>query len=116
VFTPEQKQLDRMANSVFCDSILQILIEHYPEDAAVLNSADTKQVIREQVAKAEYYGIETELDVGRYVLTAWLMGRDFDTKFPTMNTILVSVTATAAQKMDAIEQIAESIFNTLAED
>jgi hypothetical protein len=116
VFTPEQNQLDRMASSLFCDSILQILVDNYPEHADTLNSADTKEVMREQVTKAEGYGIETELDIGRYVLTAWLMGRDFDTKFPTMNTILVSVNATATQKMDAIEQIAESIFNTLNED
>jgi hypothetical protein len=116
VLTPNQNQLDQMGSSMLCDDILQVLIDSYPDKAAVFSSSAAKTVVLEQMKKADGYGIESELDIGRYVITAWLMGRDFDTKYPTMNSILVSATATATQKMDAIEQIAEAVFDTLSND
>ena len=54
----------------------------------------------------------SEADIGRYVITAWLLGRDFH-ELPAMRDILARRDVTAAQKTEALERVTRTVFGIL---
>lgn len=82
-------------------------------DPTALEGLDTPQgmvMLRQQCAKARAVGMSAEIDIARYVVTAWLMGPDFDTRFPAMTEVLSAARLTGSQKADGIERICTAVL------
>ena len=78
-------------------------------------TAEGRQTLRQQYERARGYGLETERDLGRYIVTAWTMGIDFDRRFPAMSQILNDPALTPTEKADGVERTALTLFALLAE-
>jgi hypothetical protein len=59
-------------------------------DAAEEDPAELRREVAGQIHKGRTYGCEDEQDVAAYVITAWLLGTDFDTRFPAAHDVLTS--------------------------
>lgn len=77
-----EQQMDRMATESFLERMISAIAESEPTADAELHSPDGKRILHEQFEKAHLYGLSTELELGQYIVTAWLLGTDFDTRFP----------------------------------
>ena len=105
--------LNQMASERFLDRVTHLLGEHYPAAKEALSTAKVREILRQQYNKAIKYGLRSELDVARYIITAWLLGIDFDTRFKAMNEFLTSPELTPTQKAEAIERTATTLLETL---
>ena len=81
------RQTHRIADKVFLDRLVRIVHASEPEAAAELGSPAGQQELQRQCAQARRHGLVSEADIGRYVITAWLLGRDFH-ELPAMRDIL----------------------------
>jgi hypothetical protein len=104
-----------MARERFLERICTMLGESYPAARATLAGADARAQLRKQYERAHRYGFTTELDLGRYLITAWILGADFDTRYPAIAEILALNNQTSAQKSEAIEQVTTTLMELLAE-
>lgn len=71
--------------------------------------------IQGQCARAASYGLVSEFDVARYVVTAWMLGADFDEQLPAVRELLVAPNLTATQKSEALELVANALLTELAQ-
>lgn len=109
-------QMEKIAESRFLGRLREILLEGLVDRRATfdeLASPAGTAMLRMQVANANRYGLTSELDVARYVITAWLLGVDFDTRFPAMAEVLASEQLTPSQKAEALERLATTLLQTL---
>lgn len=114
ILSVSEQQLDVIAREQFLDRVATLLAHTEPGAAGVLSSADGRRVLREQYARAQAHGLCSELEIGIYLVTAWLLGTDFDTRFPAMAEILAAPGLSAARKAEAIERVATAYLETLA--
>lgn len=108
-----QEQMDKMAEWSFLERIIDAIAESDPGAEAELLAPEGRRVLNEQYNKAHTYGLSTELELGQYILTAWLLGTDFDTKFPAMQQILTYPTMVPSQRAEAIEQTTVMLLEML---
>lgn len=106
-------QLAELSRVQFEGRLIDAIAELDPDAGRELRSPEGRRVFREQCDTARQYGLDTEFDVARYVVTAWLLGTDFDTRLPAMQQVLVSDRLRPAQKADAIEKIAIAVLQEL---
>lgn len=109
-----ESQIDAVAINGFLRRVVSIIAELDPSAPAVLGTPEGKQVLQQQYDNAVGYGLVAELDLGRYLVTAWFLGPDFDTRLPAMEEILKHRRMTPSQKMEAIERVTVMLFETLA--
>lgn len=105
-----------LGESRFVNKLRSILQEGAVDPAgtrAELNSLEGEVALRDQIAACRRHGLSSELDLARYVITAWLLGPDFDTRFPAMAEVLASDRLTPSQKAQALERITETLVATL---
>jgi len=106
-------QIDRLADLHFRERIIQLLSGIEPDAAQELRSPSGLCQLDALLARARAHGLSAELDLGRFIVTAWLMGTDFDTRFPAMREILAEPRLSPTQKMDAIEALTTTVLNGL---
>lgn len=82
---------------------------------AVTDDPESYGEIQGQCARAAAYGLVSELDVARYVVTAWTLGADFDEQFPALRELLVAPNLTATQKSEALELVTNALMTELAQ-
>jgi hypothetical protein len=61
----------------------QFLRKEFP-DAREVKKEDLANFVHQQTSKSFQYGLKFETQTAEYIATAWLMGGDFDTKFPVV--------------------------------
>lgn len=66
------------------------LLRDYFDDAANEDSEALLAVSQRQVQKAAGYGLDSQGAAASYVITAWIMGEDFDAEFEAASTQLQS--------------------------
>jgi hypothetical protein len=108
-----QEAMDRMGEAAYLERIIQGIASSDPAADAELHTPEGRRELCEQFEKAHTYGLTTELELGRYIVTAWLLGTDFDTKFPAMQQILTHPEMSPSQRAEAIEQTAIVFLETL---
>lgn len=106
-------QVDRLADLHFRERVIQILSGVDPEAERELRSPAGLRQLDALLARARAHGLSAELDLGRFTVTAWLLGLDFDTRFPAMREILAEPRLSPTQKMDAIEALTTTVLNGL---
>jgi hypothetical protein len=108
-----EQQMDRMGTESFLERMIVAIAESDPSADAELRGPDGNRILHEQYEKAHRYGLTTELELGQYIVTAWLLGTDFDTRFGAFQEILTHPTMLPRQKAEAIEQTATMLLGTL---
>lgn len=58
------------------------------DDAKLRRRQDLLPFVRDQIACASRYGLGSERQVATYVMIAWMLGEDFDRKFPVLRRVL----------------------------
>lgn len=107
------RQIDSLAVDAFLDRVAEVIASADPAAPRVLGTPEGRATLRAQADKALAYGLTTELDCGRYIVTAWLLGTDFDSRLPAMAEILAEPRLTPTAKADALERITGALFATL---
>jgi hypothetical protein len=110
-----EDQMDALAESqaeLFDERLARFLRGQFPE-AADEPPEELRAAVREQVMKAEGYGLTTERQAAVYVTCAWLLGLDFDADFPAALDMLASEEYPPEDKADWLERWAESLFGAL---
>lgn len=110
-----QHQMGRLTDRCFEQRLIQLLCRSDPAAGRAFQAPDGLAELRRQCAKARRCGMQAELDIARYVITAWLLGPDFDERFPAMAEILGSDRISASQKAEAIERVSVAVLTELAE-
>lgn len=108
-----EQQMDRMATESFLERMIGAIAESDPTADAELHGPEGNRILHEQYEKAHLYGLSTELELGQYIVTAWLLGTDFDTRFPAFQQILTHPTMLPREKAEAIEQTATMLLGML---
>ena len=105
-----EAQVDQLAP--FRRRIRDLLRRHFPETREI-PARQTDAAISRQIKEGRTYGLWTERQLAIYVLTAFLLGEDFDVKFPAANAVLRSGLEPDA-KVDWVEAWSREMFDTLA--
>ena len=111
-----EQQLQETAENRYLGKLRDILVASSTQPAATraeLDSPKGTATLQAQVANARRYGMRSELDLARYVITAWLLGLDFDTRFPAMAQVLAADRLGPSQKAEALERICTTLLETL---
>lgn len=116
VFRISAEQLSDLAKQRFEKKLIDLIAQHDPEARASLETPDGRAELRHQCERARAYGLSRSADLARYVVTAWLMGLDFDSKHDAMREVLTSNRLSPAQKADAIGKITVAVLRTLAKN
>jgi hypothetical protein len=106
-------QHEEMGVGRFLNSFTGLLCQTLPEAKGSLNTPDGQRILREQYAKATGYGFRSEREIARYLLTAWLLGSDFDKRYPAMAGILLNRAVPPAQRAADIGRLTVQLFETL---
>lgn len=106
-------QWDQIAKERFLDRVTTLLVADFPDSRASLYAADTRETLRQLYDRAHIHGFTTEIELARYLAAAWLLGADFDTRYPAIADIIALKTINAAQKAEAIEQVTMTMIDTL---
>jgi hypothetical protein len=109
-----QQQLRGIGTARFEQRLVQLLVETAPEASGSINTPEGLRVLREQIDRARAYGFNSELDLARYAITAWLLGTKFDSRIPAYSEILRNPTLTPTQKSEAIAQVSSTVLTELA--
>lgn len=88
---------------------------HASSRGVITDAPELFEKIQMQCARAALYGFVSELDVARYVISAWILGADFDERFAAAREILVSQNLTPTQKSEALELLANAVLTELAQ-
>ena len=98
----------------FEQRVVDAMQRDFPE-AAEMDGAELLYAVRTQVRNASKYGLIIEGDVASYAVSAFLLGEDFDVKFPAAQQRLRSPSYTAEEKSDWLRRWTSELFRVLLE-
>ena len=106
-------QFNAMGAQRLLYQVVEIICAAYPDARPALASDEGRRVLQEQYHKANQYGLSSELDTARYLITAWHLGIDFDSRFPAMREALNDPNLSAGRKAEIIERFCIMLLQTL---
>jgi hypothetical protein len=115
MITFRKDQLDALSRNQekrFVDRLVAFLQQQFP-DAAAEPANKLRPGVEEQTRKAGKYGLELEQEQAVYVTSAWLLGADFDTRFPAAAEVLPSPQLSGEEKRAWLEEWTQEMFNRL---
>lgn len=106
---PEQIEVLReYMERQFEDKVINFLRRHF-EETQNEPREELRLVVREQIAKARSYELETERQIMIYMVAAWSMGQEFDTQFPEAQEILTSSEYSPDEKSERLAEWDENL-------
>jgi len=99
---------------VFQNRVIDFLHSSFP-DSVQMEQAELREGVAFMLEKATHYGLQTEIDQVNYVVTAYLLGLNFDTEMPAATEILTDKYLSGTQKADWLQQWTQQLFQVLAE-
>ena len=106
-------QLDELAERRFERCLVDILAAGDASARNLLGAEAGRSDLKQQISQARQYGMTGDLDIARYVITAWQLGLDFDKRFPAMAEILTAERLSGSQKAEAIERVCVAVMAEL---
>jgi hypothetical protein len=99
----------------FKSRLVDFLHESFPEskEAPV---AEMKKTIHTVLQKAIGYGLDNEADLAIYVITAYILGENFDEEVPEARQLLQDTRYSSNQKATQLETWTRQVMQTLEED
>jgi hypothetical protein len=108
----QMRAFARASEDRFADRLVSFLQEQFP-DAAGEPRGSLRAAVVEQLGRAREYGFVTETQLTTYVVTAWLLGAEFDSDMPAARHMLRSQMHTPDDKALWLERFTEKLFRTL---
>jgi hypothetical protein len=96
----------------FLQRFRSVLLESF-EEARRIPIEDLNATVLEQLRKAERYGLVSEQQAATFVMTAWLLGSDFDMLFPAVRERLSDPRLSQRTKAKWLEAFAERLLSAL---
>ncbi len=107
-----REQLASLGESRFRDRFRALLKECF-EDARSISPDDLNAAISSQLKKAERYGLTSEQPAATYIMSAWLLGSDFDARFPAVGERLADENTSQADKAKWLETFTTTLLDSL---
>lgn len=98
--------------SRFVDGLVEFLREQFA-DARICEPAEIRPEVARQVERARGHGFAAKEHLATYVTAAWLLGQDFDERFPAAKRMLADASYTPADKSDWLAEWTERMFAEL---
>jgi hypothetical protein len=95
-------------------SRLALLLKQDFEEARQFPPEQLQDDITRTVRRAQAYGLATERDAAAFVITAFLLGEEFETDFPAAQQVLTSPVLGGADKAEWLEEWTTQLFKSLA--
>jgi hypothetical protein len=93
---------------------LALLLQRHFEDARQAPPDQLRSDINRTIRRAQAYGLATERDAAAFVVTAFLLGENFDNEFPAAQQVLTSPVLGGSDKAEWLEQWTTQLFQALA--
>jgi len=113
MFVLKPEQLTVLGERSFAQRFREVLVEAYPARAGRIPPSELEAQILKQARNAEEYGLLSEQPVATFVMTAWLLGPDFDEKIPAVQEQLSSNRLTENEKAEWLERFSVLLLQTL---
>ncbi|MBT9489207.1 MAG: hypothetical protein IV093_17015 [Rubrivivax sp.] len=107
------EQFQRIGLESFVSRIRTILAHRFPADAALIASRDFEVSVVALIDRAEGYGLSDGQSAAIFAVTAWLLGADFDTRYPELQALLQRCDLSSKQKAVALEVFTTHLLQTL---
>lgn len=114
MFQFTKNQWSELGRLTFERRVIDIIRLRYPVQSHDLTDEVLGAVITVQAKRAVEYGLVDEQSATAYVLTAWLLGEDFDTRIPILQQVLLAHDLTAAEKSKALTDFTLAAFDALS--
>ena len=103
-------QFDHLGAQSFVDRMAAIIVEADPSAADEVRSDSFAKTVLAQVDKAKRYGLQNARHAATFVLSAWLLGLDFDEHLPAIQAALSNPGYTAHQKATFLEAFTTNLM------
>jgi hypothetical protein len=103
--------LNRRQETDYQLRLVNLLREQFPDSAGEPVEKLRPEVVA-QIAKARGYGLFSEQEIAGYVISAWLLGPDFDKEFPAAREVLTAPIS-GNMKASFLEKWTEELFEKL---
>jgi hypothetical protein len=113
MLTIRKSQFTQMGELSFLERLRSVLRESFPEAVRAIPGAELDAEILRLVHRAEAYGLKSEQSAAIFVTTAWMLGRDFDTRFEDVQTTLKSTGLTQSQKSSWLQSFSLELLKAL---
>lgn len=110
-----KEQLDQLSDTTMAQKVEDVLRLEFNEDVEALDRKELSKIIHEQIQLAREYGLTRELNIATFVVTAWVLGLEFDTQIPAANECLTNEDMTQDDKATWLEQFTNVLLTKLAE-
>ena len=111
-------QFDEMAIpniAQFIERAITFLYENFPESLDE-DTDELTETVGSLIEKADSYGLVTEQQAMTYIISAWLLGVDFDKEFPSAKKTLNSKDFSPDEKSDWLAKWTEKVFAAFEEE
>lgn len=112
MFTVKAGQMQRVGHERFVARVMEVLKEAFPENPPE-DTPEFHQTLEQVIARAHHHLILQDRDVARYVCLAYMLGADFDTRFPAAGAILGDNTRPADERLTLLEFWADQMVKAL---
>lgn len=107
--------LGAAAQSRLVDQLARLLVHFFP-DAARVRRATLRAGVASQVTRARALGLVAEAHAAQYVIAAWMLGRDFEERFPEARRVLLRGAYPPALCAEWLRAWAPAVLDGLEED
>jgi hypothetical protein len=113
MFVISKSRFAQMGEASFVERVRGVLLEAFPEQVDAIPAAELNAEILRQARRAEAYGLKSEASAATFVITAWMLGLDFDTRFADVHRTLNSTWLTQDQKSSWLESSSVKLLQLL---
>lgn len=105
-----QTQFEQLGAQSFVARMAAIIVEADPSSADEVRSDSFAKTVLAQVDRAKRYGLQSARHVATFVLSAWLLGLDFDEQLPAVQAALSNPNYSAHQKATFLETFTTNLM------
>ena len=115
MFEIKKTQLEQLASLKEKELIERLIDEVYSkiDEAKIVSITELEQELKFQSKKARFYGILSDRNVGIFMFSAFVLGKNFDTHYPIF-AFLNDKQMDENIKCTSLENFTKLIINTLA--
>jgi hypothetical protein len=103
------------ARRAYQERVVDLLREGF-DNARAMRRRDLRPVVREQIDKAKGHGLISMRQVATYVVTAWILGVDFDERFPVLRRTLHNWDIDPQRKAEILIEHTMALLSALSEE
>lgn len=103
-------QFEQLGAQSFVARMAAIIVEADPSAADEVRSDSFAMKVLAQVDRAKSYGLQSARHAATFVLSAWLLGLDFDEHLPAVQAVLNNPNYSAHQKATFLETFTTSLM------